>query len=135
MGHFILLTLGLNVMRYSKGILPRSQEDFSILFGICRAIIEEILVKLEEITIHCSNLQKLKIKIYECTNYISQAVSPELLITEEINYNLRIKNLIQMPKVKTSSSGQCSLSFRGSILWDTLSDSIKSAQNIIEFIK
>ena len=53
--------------------------------------------------------------------------------TKEISYDLRIKNLLQIPNVKTSSYGQSSLSFRGSIHWNTLSDSIKSSQNIKGF--
>ena len=97
------------------------------------AIFEDLLGKSEEVTAHCSNLQKLMIEIYECANYIGPAVSTEFFITKEISYDLRMKNLLQIPKVKTSSYGQSSLSFRGSILWNTLSDSIKSAQNIKEF--
>ena len=65
------------------------------------------------------------IEIYECTNYIGPAVLTEFFTTEEISYDLRIKSLLQIPKVKTLSYGQSSLSFRGSILWNTLSDSIK----------
>ena len=73
------------------------------------------------------------IEIYECTKYIGPAVLTEFFTTKEISYDLRIKNLLQIPKVKTSSYGQSSLSFRGSILWNTLSDNIKSAQNIKGF--
>ena len=75
----------------------------------------------------CTNLQKLMIEMYECTDYISPVVSTEFFTTKEISYDLRIKNLLQIPKVKTSSYGQSSLSFRGSMLWNTLSDKIKSA--------
>ena len=106
-----------------------------VLHGDYTSTFEELLVKSEEITIHCSSLQKLLIEIYECTNYISPAVLSEFFITKEINYNLRIKNLLQIPKVKTSSYGQRPLSFRGSILCNTLSDSIKSAQNMQGFKK
>ena len=98
----------------------------------CRGI-EELLVKSEEITIHCSNLQKLMIEIYECTSYVSPPVLSEFFTTKEINYDLRIKNLLQVPKVKTSTYGLSSLSFRGSMLWNTLSDSIKSAQSTKSF--
>ena len=94
---------------------------------------EDLLEKSEEVTVHCSNLQKLMIEIYECTNYIGPAVLTEFFTTKEISYDLRIKNLIQIPKVKLFSYGQSSLSFRGSILWNTLSDSIKSVQNIKGF--
>ena len=75
------------------------------------------------------------IEIYECTNYIGPAVVTEFFTTKEVSYDLRIKKLLQIPKVKTSSYGQSSLSFRGSVLCNTLSDSIKSAQNIKGFKK
>ena len=75
--------------------------------------------------VHCSHLQKLMVEVYERANNISPAILIEFFTTKEISYDLRIKNLLQVPKVKTSSYG----TFRGSILWNTLSDSIKSAQN------
>ena len=73
------------------------------------------------------------IQIYECKNYISPAVLTEFFTTKEVSYGLRIKNLLQIPKVKASLYGQSSLSFRGSMLWNTLSDKIKSTQNTKEF--
>ena len=60
-------------------------------------------------------------------------ISQHVLFMLVISYDLRIKNPLQIPKVKTSSYGQSSLSFRGSIPWNTLSDSIKSVQNTEEF--
>ena len=91
---------------------------------------EDLLAKSKEVRIHCSNLPKLIIEIYECINHISPAVLTEFFTTKEISYDLRIKNLLQIPKVKTSSYGQSSISSRGSILCNTVSDCIKSAQNI-----
>ena len=97
------------------------------------AAFEDLLEKSKEVTVHCSNLQKLKIEKYECANYIGPAVLTEFFTAKEISYDLRIKNLLQIPKAKASSYGQSSLSFRSSILWNTLSDSIKLAQNIKGF--
>ena len=51
---------------------------------------EELLVKLEETTIHCSNLQKMIIKIYECTNYIGPAVLIEFFTTKVVSHDLRM---------------------------------------------
>ena len=90
---------------------------------------EELLAKSEEITIHCSKLQNLISEIYECTNYTSPAVLSEFFKTKEINCHSKIRNLLQILKVTTSSYGQSFLSFRGGILWNTLLDSIKSAQS------
>ena len=104
-----------------------------VLHNDYTATFEDLLEKSEEVTVHCSNLQMLMIEIYECTNYIGPAVLTELFTTKDISYDLRIKNLLQIPKVKTSLYGQSSLSFRGSIAWNTLLDSIKLAQNIKGF--
>ena len=109
-----------------KRALKVLQSDYAATF-------EELQVKSEEVTIHCSNLQKRMIEIDECTNYISSAVLTNFCTTKEISYDLRIQNLLQIPKVETSSYGQSSLSFRGSIHWSTLSDRRQSAQNIKGF--
>ena len=61
---------------------------------------EELLVKSKEVTIHCGILQKLMIEIFECINYISPAVLAEFFTTKEVSYDLRIKNLLQIPEVK-----------------------------------
>lgn len=53
--------------------------------------------------------------------------------TKEINYDLRIKNLLQIPKVKKFSYGESSLLFRSSTLWNILPDSIKWAWSVKRF--
>ena len=121
-------TANYGINQLYKRALRVLQSDYTATF-------EELLVKSEEVMIHCSNLEKLMIEMYKCTNYISSVVLTEFFTTKEISYDLRIKNLLQIPKVKTSSYGQSSLSFRGSILWNTLSDRIISAQNIKGFSK
>ena len=117
----------------SNRISQLRKRALRVLHNDYTATFEDLLEKSEEVTVHCSNLQKLMIEIYECTNYIGPAVLTEFFTTKDISYDLRIKNLLQIPKVKTSSYGQSSLSFKGSILWNTLSDSIKSAQNFTGF--
>ena len=121
---FIRSTFNFNQLH--KRTLRVLQSDYTATF-------EELLVKSKEVTIHCSNLQKLMIEIYKCTNYIGPVVLTEFFTTKEVSYDLRIKNILQIPKVKTSSYGQNSLSFRGSMLWNTLSDKIKLAQNTKDF--
>ena len=101
-----------------KRTLRVLQSDYTATF-------EELLVKSEEVTIHCSNLQKLIIEIYECTSYISLAVMTEHFTTKEISYDLRIKNLIQIPKAKNVLVWTKIPIVRGSILCNTLSNSIK----------
>ena len=97
------------ICQLSMRVLRALQCDYTSTF-------EELLVKSEETTIHCSNLQKPMSEIFECTNYISPPFLSEYLTTKEINCDLRIKNLLQVPKVKTLTCGQSPLSFRDSML-------------------
>ena len=83
------------INKLHKRALRVLQNDYTATF-------EGLLEKSKEVTVHCSNLQKLMIKIYECTKYIGLAVLTEFFTTKEISYDLRIKNLLQIPKVKTS---------------------------------
>ena len=57
----------------------------------------------------------------------------EFFKQKDLRYDLRTNNLLQLPKTNTLVYGNNSLSFRGSILWNTLSDTIKIAQNTKQF--
>ena len=50
-----------------------------------------------------------------------------------INYCLRVKDLVQLPNTRTFRYGNNSLKFRGSMLWNTLPDTIKSAKDYRQF--
>ena len=45
------------------------------------------------------------------------------------------KTQLQIPPTKTISFGINSLTFRGSILWNAMPDTIKSAENVFRFKK
>ena len=74
-----------------------NKRDLRVLHNDCTATFEDLLEKSEEVTVHCSNLQRLMTEIYECTNYIGPAALTEFFTTKEISYDLRIKNLLQIP--------------------------------------
>ena len=86
----------------------------------------ELLARGNECTIHIRNLQKLMLEIYKCPNSENSCFMWNIFQTKDVAYNLRTKNLLQLPSTNTLSYGNDSLSFRGAILWNTLSDSIKS---------
>ena len=53
--------------------------------------------------------------------------------TKEVDYNLKIKNLVKLPQMKTYTFGTHSLTFRGSILWNALIDDMKRCKNVAAF--
>ena len=54
---------------------------------------------------------------------------------KHVSYNLRIQNLYKLPQIKTLGYGQESLSFRGSLPWNTLDDSVKNEPTLSDFKK
>ena len=100
----------------------------------------ELLARGNECTIHIRNLQKLMLEIYKCLNSENPSFMWNIFQTKDnlriyiyINYNLRTQKLLQLPSTNTLSYGNDSLSFRGAILWNTLSDSIKSLATSASF--
>ena len=49
------------------------------------------------------------------------------------NYNLRSKNLLMLPQTKTTTYGNDSLSFRGSISWNSLPNDTKITASVCSF--
>ena len=99
------------------------------------ASFDELLVENEENTIHVQNLQMLMIEVYKSPNHQNPSFLWEVFARKEINYNLRIKDLLALPKALTTSFGINSISFRGSILWNGTPDVIKSSNTVFAFMK
>ena len=76
----------------------------------------------------------LMIEVYKSLNHHSPSFLWELFARKEINYNLRIKGIIALPKALTTPFGINSISFRGSILWNSTPDVIKSSNTVFAFI-
>ena len=99
------------------------------------ASFDELLVENEEKTIHVRNLQMLITEVYKSLNHQNPSFLWELFARKEINYSLRIKDLLALPKALTTSLGINSIYFRGSILWNGTPDVIKSSNTVFAFMK
>ena len=56
--------------------------------------------------------------------------SQDIFIRKEINYNLRIEVGLTFTKAATASAGTKSIKFRGSIIWNSTLDVIKSRKTV-----
>ena len=83
-------------------------------------------------TIHVKNLQKLMTEIYKSTKQLNPSYLWEFHERKEVTYDLRTKDLCKLPKIKKRYGAE-SLSFRGSLLWNTLSDKIKQSPSLAAF--
>ncbi len=114
------------VNRVHKRALRVLLNDFDSSF-------EELLSRNEETTIHVRNLQKLMLEVYKCTTSGNPSFLWEFFNKKTLPYTLRTNNLLQLPKTRTNKYGNNSLSFRGSMVWNRLSDQYKAAKSNNEF--
>ena len=70
-------------------------------------------------------------EVYKSLNCQNPAFMWDLFIRKEISYDLRAKDLLQLPKA--SSNVLNSSVFRGSILWNSIPDEIKSSQSTASY--
>ena len=103
-----------------------------VLLGDYGSTFEEFLQKRGEHKIHTRNITFGGLQMLNLKN---PSFLWDLFERRPTNYNLRIKDLIQLPSTKTVRYGLNSLRFRGSMLWNTLPDMIKSAKNERQFKK
>ena len=104
-----------------------------VLLDDYESTFEELLQRRGEHTIHTKNLQTLLLEVYKCLTSKNPSSLWDLFERRPTNYNLRKKDLVQLPSTKTIRYGLNALRFRGSMVWNTLPDIIKSAKNDRKF--
>ena len=88
-----------------------------------------LLSKDEGVLIHIQNLQKLMLEIYNSINNVSPKFMSNIFVTKPCNYELRSGTNLILPQTRTKTYGKNSLVFRGSLTWNSLPLSIKTAKS------
>ena len=104
-----------------------------LVLGDFTASLEELLEISESTTIHIQNLQSLMTEVYKCLNRINPEFMWEMFQMKNIPYKLRISSLLILPQISSSNYGINSIKFRGSILWNSVPDYIKSSSTLAKF--
>ena len=84
-------------------------------------------------TIQTKHLQTLLLEVYKSLTSKNPSFLWDLFERRPTNYNLRKKDLVQLPSTKTVMYRLNSLRFIRSMLWNTLPYIIKSAKNDRQF--
>ena len=115
-----------NIDRVHKRALRVLLDDHESTF-------EFLLAKSNETTIHIQNLRVLMIEIYKTLNCNNPSFIQECFVRKDTKYDLRTKDLLQTPPAKSIRFGIDSIKFRGSLLWNSMPDLIKSASSAAIF--
>ena len=96
---------------------------------------DTLLTRDNSVSVHKRNLQLLMTEIYKTKSNITPSFMTEIFVEKNPPYNLRSKNLLQMPKARTARFGIESISFLGCKLWHGISTDVKQSLSISIFKK
>ena len=115
--------------------LPRGQ-TYAVLHSLSPKGTGSLVYLLGSVnSFHVQNLQTLMIEVFKSLNHENPSFLWDLFSRKEVYYNLRIKDILTLPRALTSSFGTNSITFRGSILWNSTPDVIKSSSTVSVFGK
>ena len=73
------------------------------------------------------------VEIYKAINHLHPPYMWDLFTMKMVEYDFRIKILCRLPPTRSQRFGKNSLKFNGSLLWNNLSDEIRTAQSLAIF--
>ena len=115
-----------NIDRVHKRALRILLDDHESTF-------EALLAKNGETNIHTQNFRILMIEIYNMLNNTNPPFMQEYFIRKDVKYNLKTRDLLQIPAANSTKFGIDSIKFQGSLLWNSIPDLIKRASSAAIF--
>ena len=89
-----------------------------------------LLKKAGKTTLYTRRVQDIAILVYKALHDQSPQYIKDLFKLRISNYNLRGIDILTLPKPRTTTYGLDSLRYMGPKIWNSLTDKIRSAENI-----
>ena len=96
---------------------------------------KDLLANSKETTIHVQSVRISVLEVYKTLNNLNPVFMRDYFVPKTTGHNLRLKNPLDIPKTRTTNNGIRSLSFQGPKIWNSLPESINTAQNTRQFKK
>ena len=93
---------------------------------------DEVFWNNNEVSIHQSHLCALICKVFKSSNNLNPEFMWLYFVFKSITYNIRKDPLLRLPAAKSTSYGINSVLFRACLLWNSLPQSIKYSESIVE---
>ena len=94
---------------------------------------EELLVKDKIFTINHQNIKSLAIEMYKVVNNLPGGNLSDFFVRNDHNYNLRSKSELTVPSINTVFKGQNSISYFGSVIWNSISAALREINSFQVF--
>ena len=97
--------------------------------------LEELLQLNGGVTVHTKHLQILLTEVSKCLTKLNPEFMWNCFEAKDTTYNLRSQSTVMLPPTNTRSLRLNSILFRGSLLWNTLPNKLKSSTTLREFTR
>ena len=104
-----------------------------IFLGAYTLSFDELLQKIDHTRVHVKTLRNLMVGMYKCLSCENPSLMWNIFQRKELTNNLRSGSILMLPQAKTSTYGTSSLTFRRSMLWNSLPDTIKNSPSVVCF--
>ena len=94
---------------------------------------KDLLANSKETTIHVQSVRTLALEVYKTLNNLNPVFVKDYFVPKTTGHNIRLKNPLDIPKSRTTNNCIISLIFQGPKIWNSLLESIKTAQNTRQF--
>ena len=101
-----------------------------ITYNDRKSCFEELLRKVNTVSIHHRNLQRLATEIIKIKNNMAPEILNETLQNRTSSYNLRKNSSFYVRKVHSVYHGTESLSFLGPKIWELVPEDIKQQKSL-----
>ena len=108
-------------------ILKIHYRTLQVVYSEYHKSYEELLQINKDISIHQKHLRILALEVYKSIMQFNPEFMWHCFNTNPIPYNLRKGSRLLIPPAKSVNFGTNSVTFRGSLLWNTLSLRLKNS--------
>ena len=96
---------------------------------------DDLLLLDNSCSIHLKHLRILMTEIYKSLNKINPEIMWDIFKQKHVPYNFRNKMLTNLPSAKSTTYGTNSVVFKGSLIWNSLPNSVKDSPSLAIFSK
>ena len=93
---------------------------------------DELLRINNEVSVHPSHLRALICEVFKSLNNLNPEFMWSNFVFKNITYNIRKGPLLRLPAAKSTSYGISSVLFRACLLWNSLPQTVKYSDSIVE---
>ena len=94
---------------------------------------DELLEKAKVPSLKVRRMRTMAIECFKILNKLSPSCLHDLVVFKDCKYNFRYSNIVDIPRVRTSTYGKSSFKYAAAVLWNDLSDDFRKNYNFNQF--